>query len=326
MGKTRFERMCDKMQTVTTEMTYFYSLLGSLCSMFEWEGLPVEQRHLEEYLHINASFGVQPSDAVPEGYIFVPEPSRDGIPMLDQFAEGMHVHGVTLGGGHELDGYLDRDVCICYNNSMHVPDWDMSITASYLTAVDRAILVNTRLSGFAPILGAQDSKTHKELESILDQLLGGEVKVFKDMETEPLLQPQAAPIYSLELTKPERIQSVQYHSQLWMDLLRRFYAKFGIDIQETNKRAQVSLDEANSLDAYSWILPLDMLRQREEFCEHARRLWGVDWSVRFSPLWQQEYDKYVRITEEVSTDESADDGGDTGVSGQSAAGDDDLSE
>lgn len=327
MSQTRYDRMRQRMQNYMSEVTYFDFLLDSLCGMFTWDGLPVEQRHVEEYLHCTGSVGVQASDKVPEGYLFAPDPGRDQT--LDQFAEGLHVHGCTLGGVYQIDGMINEDVVICYNNQMHTPDFDLYQYANYLATVDRAILTNTKLSIFAPILCAQDSKTQKELESIIDQLLEGSVKTFKDVETEPLLQPQAQPLYSVDIANPARIANVQYQSQLWMDFLRRFFAKYGIDIQTTNKRAQVNMDEANALDAYSWMLPLDMLRTRQEFCEQARKTLGVSWSVRFSDLWQYEYSKYCRITEgDDQDDETDDDGGsaDSVERGDAAGGSGDQSD
>lgn len=302
----RYERMQEKMQNVLSEWNYFDFLLLALCSMFKWDGLPVEQRHLEEYLHMFGSFAVQRSDKVPEGVLFAPDPGRGDT--LDQFGEGLVVHGATWGEAFTVEGKINEEVIVCYNNTMHTPDFDMMKYANFLALVDRAIRTTTKLSVFAPVFCAADSKSQKELENIINQLLEGEIKVFKDVETEPLLSDAVKPLYSIDAVDPKRIENVQYHSQLWMDLLRRFFSKYGIDIQSTNKRAQVSNDEANALDAYSWIAPLDMLRERQEFCDRVNAVFGTSWSVRFSDLWLQEYDQYSRITEGGSEDEAADDG------------------
>lgn len=306
----RYERMQEKMQNFLTEWNYFDFLLASLCSMFEWEGLPVEQRHLEEYLHMFGSFAVQRSDKVPEGFLFAPDPGRGDT--LDQFGEGLVVHGATWGEAFTIEGKINEDVIVCYNNTTHTPDFDMMLYSRYLSTVDRAIMTSTKLSVFAPVFCTPDSKSQKEMEDIIDRLLEGEIKVFKDVEKEPLLQDQAQPLYSIDAVDPKRIETVQYHSQLWMDMLRRFFAKYGIDIQSTNKRAQVSNDEANALDAYSWIMPLNMLKEREAFCERINTVFGTSWSVRFSELWMQEYDQYSRITEGGENDaEASDDGEDS---------------
>lgn len=306
--KTRYERLAEQRKNLYSELTYFDFLLGVLCSMFTWDGLPVEQRHLEEYLHINGSLGVQPSDKVPEGFLFVPDPGRDQT--LDQFAEGTHAHGVTLGGGLTLDGEIGKDVAICYNNSLHTPDFDLLQYANYLMSVDKAMMINTKISGFAPILFASDSTAHKRIDDMLSQLLEGEIKVIKDSaeDTDKLIQ--TAPeqgVYSIDLSSKDRISSVQYHSQLWDDLMRRFFSKYGIDIQHTNKRAQVTTDEANALDAFSWILPLDMLQQRQQFCTVCNTIFRTSWSVRFSDLWQMEYNKYSYTAEHPEEQEGGED-------------------
>lgn len=320
--QSRYERMCQKRQNLASELTYFDFLLTALCAMFRWDGIPVEQRHLEEYLHTSTNFACQPSDKVPEGYLFAPDAGRDS--MLDQFAEGLHVHGVTLGGGYQVDGIIDKEVLVCYNNSLHVMDFDIIQYANYLMTVDKAMLVNTKLSGFAPILCAQDSKSQKSLEGLIQSLLDGYPAVVKDAETfDRLLNDGKNPLYSISITEPQRAANVQYQSQLWFDFLKRFFAKYGIDVTTTNKRAQVTSEEINALDAYSWILPLDMLTQRQQFCDKANALWGTNWSCRFSDLWQIEFEKYVRSTmglPEEGGEEDADNGDDSGtVAGDNSA-------
>lgn len=314
--KTRYERMAQEMKNCMSEMNYFNFLLEALCGMFKWgtksgADFPVEQRHLEEYLHCNAAFAVQESKEVPEGFLFAPEPCRDGVPDLDQFAEGNHVHAVTLGGGHEIDGYINETVVICYNNVLHTMDFNAFQYANYLASVDRAILVNTKLSGFAPILLATDSKNQKSLENMLQQLISGEVGVIKESEMfENLLQANQLQTASIDIVQPARISNVQYQSQLWYDFLRRFFSIYGIDIQTNNKRAQVTQDETNALDAFSWIAPLDMLHERQEFCKRANAVFGTDWTCEFSELWQTEYDKYKTV-QEAGEDNETDNGEDS---------------
>lgn len=303
--KTRYERLQQDVKNVYTEINYFNFLLQSLCTMFTWTGLPVEQRHLEEYLHCNASFGVQASDAVPEGFLFAPEPSRQGNPELDQFAEGRHIHGVCLGGMHQIDGIENETVVLCFNNCLHTNDFDMIQYANTLASVDRAMSVNTRLSGFAPILLASDSKNEKSLQNMMTQLLDGQVCVIKEAEAfDNLLTNGQNQTQGIDIVEPARVANVQYQSQLWYDYLRRFFSKYGIDIQTNNKRAQVSKDETNALDAFSWIVPLDMLHERQEFCKRMYEVFGVQWSVDFSDLWKTEFEKYKRVQEEGEEDDS----------------------
>lgn len=321
---SRYEKMLQRQKNFASEATYFNFLLTALCNMFTWKGIPTEQRHLEEYLHTTGSFAVQPSDKVPEGFLFVPMPNRSET--LDQFGEGTVVQGNTIAGNHPMHGVIDKTVTVCYNNSLHVMDWDIVQYANYLASVDKAMLINTKLSGFAPILCAQDSKSHKAIDNLLNQLLEGNVKVIRDNELfDSLLQSGPENLYSVDITNPQRVTGVQYQSLLWFDFMKRFFSKYGIDITTTNKKAQVSSAELQALDAYSWIIPLDMLKERQAFCERTNKLFGTDWSVDFSELWLREYGRYQESIEE-EVEEDASNEGDSEVSVRRRDDDDNLSE
>ena len=313
-----YQKMKQKVKNEASEATYFNFLLDALCRMFKWGGLPFESRWFEIYLHCDRYFGTQKSDATPEGYVIVPEPALNGE--LNQFGIGTHAEGVTRGGGFQLNGEIGKDVAICYNNTARCMDFDILQYANYLAQIDKAIMINTKLSGLAPILCATNSKTEKQINDLLNFLLDGNVKAIQSEDVIKALQAGGGDgVYSVDITHPERIRNVQYQSQLWDNLLRRFFNKYGLNVQNTNKMAQVSQDEVNAWDGYSWILPVDMLEERQKFCTEANRIFGTNWSVDFAEPWKQEYEAYItrKTKEDTGKEDSMKEGEDNADSSDS---------
>lgn len=288
-----YSRMKQRLKNEASESTYANFLLNSLCNMFKWKNLPFEQRYIEEYLHIDSYFGIKKDESLPEGFAISPAPAINGI--LDQFGFGDHVDGVTISGNAQVRGKIGEDVLLCFNNTMRCGDFDVMQYASYLSTVDISIIANTKLSGLAPILGADDSKSASAIESYMSELLSGNVRVIASNNVIRQLQEAAGNgIFSVDITNPERVRYTEYLSSLWGDLFKRFFCKYGLNIQNVNKLAQTSEDEVHGMDCVSWVLPLDMLRCRKNFCQQANLLFGTDWDVEFEEPWKQEYEAFVK--------------------------------
>ena len=291
--------MKARYQNYVRESNYYNYLLEALCSMFVWE-VPEEINpyFLELWLHCYGSFGAQKFEDL---WYVSREPSLTGT--LDMFGDGTMVQGAVLDldGTHQIYGERDKDAFICYNNKTRTPDLDMFLYANYLSNVDKAIMINTKLSGLAPILNSNSTQTATTIEQIMNRLLEGEVKtVTSDNIIQALQVPgDSSPLFSVDITNPERIRNVQYQSELYDTLLRRFFNKFGLNMRTTAKHAQVSTDEVNGMDCVSWVLPISMLEARQEFAKK------VGWKVDFAEPWKQEYEAYnLRKLVEDTTEES----------------------
>ena len=60
-------------------------------------------------------------------------------------------------------------------------------------------------------------------------------------------------------------------------------------MQNQNKRAQSISDEIHGQDSVSFIIPMQMLKCRQALCSEINRIFGTDISVKFSPVWDIEY-------------------------------------
>lgn len=286
-----YEKMKAKQKNLIRQRSHFSYLLTSLCAAFKW-GVPegVEPRWIERYLHISGNFGVQKT--AERGYLVAECPSRAG--QLDQYGDGMSVEGVTRGNGYNIKGEYGKEVLICYNNSDRMPDLDLIRYADGFSQVDKAIMANVRWSILAPVLCTKDDKTTAAIERLVDDMLDGKLKCITSEDVlEALNGNRGDGVYSIDITHPERIKNVQYQSELYDVLLRRFFNKYGLNIQNSSKHAQVSTDEVHGLDAVSWVLILDMLAERQKFCKQATALWGDEWTCTLSDVWQSEYDRFI---------------------------------
>ena len=284
--------MKQKQETLMRERSYFSYLLVALTSMFDWrhpDGF--EPKWAEQFLHETGSFAVQKNEKV--GCAVAAAPSRAGD--LDQYGDGMDIVGTTRGIGIQIKGRLYEDVAICYNNIDRTPDFDLIRYTDMFSEVDKSIMSNVRWSILAPILCASNDKTYKLITEMVDDIMDGKLKtiVSKDI-VEALQGGKQDGLYTIDITHPERIKNVQYQSELYDVFMRRFFNKYGLNIQNTSKHAQATVDEVHGLDSVSWVLALDMLEQRKQFCEEANRIWGEDvWGVEFGEPWLTEYKKYL---------------------------------
>jgi hypothetical protein len=285
--------MKAKQKELVREKAYFSYFLTALSSMFNWT-VPdgVEPKYLENYLHCSGSFGVQ---KIENDYAVVENPSR--ADKLDQYGDGMHIYGTNI--KYQIDGEINKDVLICYNNIDRMPDLDLIRYTDAFSNVDKSIMANVKWSILAPILCAKDDKTALAINKLVDKIMVGDIKCITSQDVlESLRGNNSNGVYSIDLTHPERIKNVQYQSELYDVLMRRFFNKYGLNIQTSSKHAQTSIDEIHGLDCVSWVLPNNMLKERQKFCKKATELWGDEWKVEFNEPWKSELIKYNSETTE----------------------------
>ena len=290
------------------ETSYFDQLLRIDAAMFDYVGLDLyEARWLERYLITTGSVGIQQRD----GRIMIaPDPSR--ISPLDEYGDGTQMIGVLRNGETQLSGKIGRDCVIGYNNTDRTPDLDLLYYPRIMANIDSSLDVAVDLSRSAPIYGVDNDVTKKSLESVLQKIRDGVPQVvLSDNVLKSLSKTTSSQsIYSVHLTDPDTIRNAQYYAELWDILLRRFCNGRGIDTRKTAKHAQVSTAEATGMDAVSWILPIDMLRCRQQMCEDVNRLFGTTWRVGFSEPWASQWEAYqsnlIPREEEQSNDDQSD--------------------
>lgn len=317
MFAPRFSWLKTRMQNFMREDHYFDILLQSDLQMFTYSGLPedIDPVWLEKYLNVAGSAAIvrtplkyQALMAKAPDYLVAPDPARNGE--LDQYGDGTHIAGATH-NGYAVTGTIGEDAVIIYNRSTRMPEIDLMIDADQLMQIDKSTYVNVLLSRIAPIYSCATDNARKAIDAMLNEVLSGSVKTIVSGNIADILKIEDG-VKLLDVTQPEKIQYVQYLSQLYDVILRRHYNRRGLSVRTGTKAAQQSTDEIHGLDAVSWILPLAKLEARKKGMEDLNKVFGTSASVSFSEIWQQEYDAYLlRImqqdvqSEEVISDDAA---------------------
>lgn len=299
MPKNPYYRLTDWIcDTSSRQIAYAGQMVDSSCLMFVYAGIDaaasfdgdsLDPDWLERYL-ITAGSIVSKYDG--SRILIAPYPSRYGD--LDQYGDGDQVQGITRSStGDVITGKNGEDVCICYNTSSRLPDLDIPYYSRTLSDVDDAIDALIRWAKCAPIISAADSKSEAAINAMIDEIMDGKRPCVIGDET-VLTAMQHGQTYSIDITDPKRATYIQYLSELHDVLIRRYYTKNGIDTHKTSKHAQVTTDETDGMEIYSWLIPLNKLEQRRKWCNAMNRLYNLNLSVDFAEPWKSAYDAYIK--------------------------------
>ena len=175
------------------------------------------------------------------------------------------------------------------------------------SGIDTSSDINVHLARVAPCFFGQTSVQNKQIEEMLKNVADGQMWSVTSKGTFDGLKVGTEAIQMFEPTSPERAQYIQYLSEYWDQVQRRHFARRGLAAKTSTKHAQVTTDEVHGLDCVSWYYPLSKLQTRQESIEQINQLYSLQISVRFSDIWQQEYDAYtgrldLEITEDTDTE------------------------
>ncbi len=287
-----WDQLKGKVQTAYAHRLYFFELLDFVTGIFDWT-LPngVDAKFLERYLNASGMCALTRND---KGEYRL---SLGGLnPPLDQYAIGTEWIGDTLGGEH-CTGIRGETAAICFNNSDHMPNFDLVPVSDRLTEFDKSIKAVTRASRANPLTVAHDKKTVKAFEEVHDKILDGDiVSILSDNALDDMGGRQAVEV--IEFTKPEYMRLLQYLYEAKESEYRNFYRKYGQNLQSVAKHAQVTTEEIDGADSVCFIIPRDMLEQRKRFCEEASRIFGDEFAVEFAEPWRSEEQRYDADTAE----------------------------
>lgn len=293
-----FDRLKAKVQNrIRTELNFEYLRIADE-AMFEYGGgFPFDRHFVETYLTTTGSAGIK---EVKGKYYICPDPSRVG--QMDQYGDGTELEGVTDDGEIQITGVIGETCVIMYNNSGRAPDFDNFTDSSDIAQIEKSTGINVKFSRVAPVFVAPNTTVKAQLDEIIKRLLDGDLITVTSENTAQMQALSALskmptnPLEAIDITKPERIQYVQYLSELYDQIVRRHFGRRGLSAKTSAKHAQVSQDEVHGLDCISWFYPLDKLKARRDALETCNRIFGTSWTVEFSEIWKQEYESYVLRT------------------------------
>lgn len=205
--------------------------------------------------------------------------------------------------GHEehFDDWEHSEKCfVFFNNRSHTPDINLDRYADLMAKLDislNANIVNTRMF---PIVLTRDSVIKDQITEALKSCDDGNTKV---VTTKSSIADYTgtSPCEVLNVTDVSQSDKIQYLNHAHDDLMRRFLGIYGININGTGKMAQQSIDEINGSSNAALVIPLEMLKSRNDTWERFSEVTGIPAYVEFSEIWEME----KRSAEsEVITDEA----------------------
>lgn len=287
-----WDKLNGKIKTHYYHKQYFFELLEFCTGIFEWtlpEGL--DGKYIERYLNSSGCCALT-RNVVGEYRL-----SLGGLePPLDQYGIGTTWHGETL-GGESCAGIVGESAAVCWHNSDHTPNLDIVPAADRLTEFDKSIWAATRSARAMPVSVAHDEKTLNAFKDMTQQITDGEIVAILSENAMDDFQNVKA-FEQIEFTKPEYNRLLQYLFEAKENEYRIFYRKYGQNMQTSAKHAQVNEDELNGADSVAFIVPRDMLEQRQRFCAEASRIFRDTFSVKFAEPWASEEIRYDADTEQ----------------------------
>lgn len=287
-------------------------LLEFHVNMFEYDGLPdtVRTDYLEEWLQTgNRDSYVclfktpeRLSDHYPAGSIIAAQATLGT--KLDPYGEGEELIIVTRNGHEYRRSRYDDDVVLCYNTLSRMPCPDIEADAQTLADIDTSILFLIFWTRLAPLLKVADDKQRQEVITACKHIKEGIPVTIVTQQLLKDLDLGSDGVEAVQLTQPDLADKIQYTARLREDILRWHYTRYGQTVQGDTKMAQQSVDEVNGTVSSSLIIPLGMLKRREEFINEANAKFGLSASVQLAGPWRAEVTKYEAETGEPEIDNS----------------------
>lgn len=294
---SRYSRFCERVKSLTQEKMYFDMLSNFRTNMFDYGDFEkiFEKEHFEFWLLSAGKICFFEKDGK---QILTPEMNRTGS--FDIYGKAKNISAHSLDTITEINNLeIGENVFIINNNHSHSPDYMVYDTARILAEIDKSREFNVKWSMLAPILKCTDSKTGTAIEHIIKDIFEGKLtNIVSENVVEQFMNGQIKDLTPVFLTQPEQIKNVQYLSELHDFELRKFYSTYGMNVQTTSKHAQVNQDEIHGFDSVSWVLPIEMLNEREKFINWYNEKYNTDYTVQFSEPWKTEYEKYMKKANE----------------------------
>lgn len=309
--ETACAKLSDKYIKKTTRFAYMTDLIIFLQSMFKHDienmsldnGIPIGT--IEKYLITNGVCAFTKHN----GKIVVGMASTVGV---TPYSVGDTVI-ITLEDATVLERKIGIDATVMYNNTLRLPDFNVVKYADMFTEVDtslKCLLHNTRLH---PIPIAKDRQTKAQIESALKDIDSGKpTSILSENILEDLItNTKSETIPVANITDVDASDKIQYVSNYYNDLRKRFFTMYGHAMINTSKLAQQSQSEVKDMDYISMVLPHNMLHSRLQGYDCLNKLFNTNYTCDFSDTWKQEWNEICTETEGTNSAEIGESEGDS---------------
>lgn len=272
----------------------YSNLFNSIIDMFEFEGLPdsIDKEMFFRFLYSGGMCAIPLVDNAPVCIC-----SRGGD--VNAYGYGDKIIATTQ-NGKSYSGIVGEDIALFKNNSYMYPEFYLLQTVDLLTELYTSLKCNIINSRLAPIGKAKTDADKAAIEKAFIDIYKGKPATVKN-----------ADLFGVDgniienFTKPEHAAYIPYLSQLEDDILQKFYYHYGLNLNNVNKRAQVSAEEIQGADPLVWTVPLQKLSELEKGFAVLRKKWN-NASVKFGSVWALEYEKFKRSYTEPEEQKNGD--------------------
>lgn len=285
LGGSRYKDLDDKAQERLRLGAHYEKAFNTLISMFDYGGLPdtLDKAYMELLL-------------LTHGQAFICRAGGDIVAArgtlggeLDAYGRGTECICTTL-NGKEATGARNVGIAWVKNNSLASGEDFIKWYAAMQSDVDRSLELNVLYARYLPVPVVRDDKTKAAFERFFKDLMDGRMTAV--LSDNMINNELGVEENIIDITDVNRIDKTQYLSRLHDDLDKQFYNRYGQALQTQNKSAQQTSDEIHGMDSASFIIPLDMLKARQEGVEQANRIFGTSITVDFSEAWRYELERY----------------------------------
>lgn len=276
---------------------YLTELFELQINQFEYDGLPDTLPHewLELYMLINGTCAIGKCDN-DDGEIYCAVGSYNDD--YNGYLPESYTAAVIDKG--EISGKWygkDKTIVVAKNNYIGQPEFDIPFTADVLNQIDISEKMNVIFTRFARIPFVENDKEKAQIESAIKSIIRGDYTAIASRDIaddfEKFIEGAKEKDKFLDLVDVDKVNGLQYLNQYRDNVFKRFLCRRGYMVQTTSKLAQQTNVEMHGADSYSFLYPLQQLKQREKMCDDINSLFGLNVSVKFNSILDKVYERYM---------------------------------
>lgn len=272
MTKSELKALREK---ASRELPYFEKALERDATLFKWKSDNLKLPFQPEMLL--TLFGALGYDLTHKCWV-----TGSFINTRDEYGDYKEFIGITLGTDNKKSYALKNheEVIVCGNTPLYRDYNDeREFYAYFKSETDKSIfcqLINSRLN--KAILAESDNKK-KQIEKAFEAVKNGAPLVLVTSLLENL--------ETIDLTDPDDIEKMQYLSGFYSTIEKRESNDLGIDLENIEKRAQVTTEEIKQYNDYTTLEFLQMYEMRLDFAREMKEA-GFNIEIVPNPVYYDE--------------------------------------